>query len=439
MERKKKHSIIWLIIIIIAIIAIVLITIAGARNGDNTAYAAEVESSDTGIINSSVWNGNSTEPTQTLYFSNNGKSNQSRGVIQFEPIQTNKEYTINIAFIGNALISNNRQAISYVFNTQGNFNGATYGSTTQPINPDGMTEINLTYTDTQAVNYFIFEFYNNANSTGTANQYWVNLLLFQIGDGSGNYLVNYQSYLYDYLKTQYDNANSSGYENGLNDGESLYRNNPFNGAVLISATVIKDKYNITNAPLNLLSNGISFSSLQSAAADHMDGKEEFEGEQGWTVKFSVIPFIFKQNQIYISQSYGFASLIMTDINNNTYNISWGDTLTKLGYALTESTAYGKTIKQIQITFANLDYVGTLYVGQTAAQDSAYNEGYNKGYNQGHIDGYNQATTDSNGPAWAINKLVSTVSAGLSTDIIGEISVMLGILLTFAVIRFFGGG
>ena len=231
----------------------------------------------------------------------------------------------------------------------------------------------------------------------------------------------------------------------MNDGESLYRNNPFNGAALISATVIKDKYNITDAPLNLLSNGISFNSLRLAAADHMDGKEEFEGEQRWTVKISVIPFIFEQNQIYISQSYGFASLIMTDINNKTYNISWGDTLTKFGYAITGSTAYGKTIKQIQITFANLDYVGTLYVGQTAAQDSAYNEGYNKGYSQGHIDGYNQATTDSNGPAWAINKLVSTVSAGLSTDIIGEISigdilsVMLGILLTFAVIRFFGGG
>lgn len=430
-----------------AIVAIVLITIAGARNGNTTAYAAEVNAeNNTGIDSITMWgSGSNVEPTQELYFewvqTNETTSIQGRANIQTVNSFEVKDYTVKIAYIGNPIrYLSNSISNSVTFQIQGQNSIITINN-----NQNGISEYTGTYSvKSSSQNIFIDWFYNT-NKLATNGTYWINILLLQIYDTSDNYLVNYQSYLYDYLKGQFENANSSGYENGMNDGESLYRNNPFNGAALISATVIKDKYNITNTPLNLLSNGISFNSLQLAAADHMDGKEEFEGEQGWTVKFSVIPFIFEQNQIYISRSYGFASLIMTDINNNTYNIDWGDTLTKLGYALTGSTAYGKTIKQIQITFANLDYVGYLQVGQTAAQDSAYNEGYNKGYNQGHIDGYNQATTDSNGPAWAINKLVSTVSAGLSTDIIGEISigdilsVMLGILLTFAVIRFFGGG
>lgn len=448
MERKKKHSIIWLIIIVVAIAAIILITIAGARNSDNTAYAAEVEAAeetyDDGIIDIQNWN-SIQQTDREIYFGNNATATQARGIIQFEKLQNNKEYTIKYSLIGNASTEHNGSNKVYIFISPTTGAASNAIKIIKKIENGNITEIEQTFT-TESVQpeYLVTEFYSTT-TPNPANTYWINILKLQISDSAGNNIVDYQSYLYDYLKTQFDNANSNGYENGMNDGESLYRNNPFNGAALISATVIKDKYNITDAPLNLLSNGISFNSLRLAAADHMDGKEEFEGEQGWTVKISVIPFIFEQNQIYISQSYGFASLIMTDINNKTYNISWGDTLTKFGYAITGSTAYGKTIKQIQITFANLDYVGTLYVGQTAAQDSAYNEGYNKGYSQGHIDGYNQATTDSNGPAWAINKLVSTVSAALSTDIIGEISigdilsVMLGILLTFAVIRFFGGG
>lgn len=457
MERKKKHSIIWLIIIIVAIVAIVLITIAGARNSDTTAYAAEIKTDNSnisnpqeleGISNISTGQSGNIEPSQTLFFGIKVESSQQGlGRITLtleEQINPNETYKLEISYITNSKrywtnTSNATMRIAFLNNT------TVDNETTITTNNAGITENTLTVNVSQSVNNIQIDYFYNQNGAAPIGEYWINILKFNLYDSNNNTSVKYQSYLYNYLKTQFDNANSSGYENGLNDGESLYRNNPFNGAVLISATVIKDKYNITDTPLNLLSNGISFNSLKLAAEDHMYGKEEFEGEQGWTVKFSVIPFIFEQNQIYISQSYGFASLIMTDINNNTYNISWGDTLTKLGYALTGSTAYGKTIKQIQITFANIDYVGTLYVGQTAAQDSAYNEGYDKGYNQGHIDGYNQATTDSNGPAWAINKLVSTVSAGLSTDIIGEISigdilsVMLGILLTFAVIRFFGGG
>ena len=445
MERKKKHSIIWLIIIVVAIVAIVLITIAGARNGDTTAYAAEIEENNTGIESITMWgSGSNVEPKQELYFewvqTSETTNKQGRAVIKSTNELQAKEYNINIAYIGNPKRFFTEYTIKGIGISTNNSE-----NTNIIANDNGVTEYQGNINIENNTNQINIDWFFNTNNLAPNGTYWVNILQLQIYDENNNYIVNYESYLYSYLKNQFENANSSGYENGYNDGESLYRNNPFNGAALISATVIKDKYDITDAPLNLLSNGISFNSLQLAADDHMVGKEEFEGEQGWTVKFSVIPFIFEQNQIYISQSYGFASLIMTDINNNTYNISWGDTLTKLGYALTGSTAYGKTIKQIQITFANTDYVGTLYVGQTAAQDSAYNEGYNKGYNQGHIDGYNQATTDSNGPSWAINKLVSTVSAGLSTDIIGEISigdilsVMLGILLTFAVIRFFGGG
>lgn len=310
-----------------------------------------------------------------------------------------------------------------------------------------ITEIEKTFTtEDMQPEYLITEFYSTT-TPNPANTYWINILKLQISDSTGNNIVDYQSYLYDYLKTQFDNANSSGYENGMNDGESLYRNNPFNGASLISVITEENNHKITGVGLNILSNGVSFSSINQAV-DIYFTNNEIEGNKSYTVTFKTIPFVFEKNQILISQAMGFSSLSFTDINNNSYQIQETSEINANGWYYLYSpnnNAYGKQIEEIQISFANNDYVGTLYVGQTAAQDSAYNEGYNKGYSQGHIDGYNQATTDSNGPAWAINKLVSTVSAGLSTDIIGEISigdilsVMLGILLTFAVIRFFGGG
>lgn len=431
---KKGKLVLYIVLIIVLAGAFALVVCSKFFAAPQEAYAAEVESSDTGIINSSVWNGNSTEPTQTLYFSNNGESNQSRGVIQFEPIQTNKEYTINIAFIGKPLISNNRQAISYVFNTQGNFTGATYGSTTQTIDPDGMTEINLTYTDTQAVNYFIFEFYNNANSTGTANEYWVNMLLFQIGDGNGNYLVNYQSYLYDYLKTQFDNANSSGYENGMNDGESIYRNNPFNGASLISVITKEQSHEIKGVGLNILSNGVGFSSINQAV-DKYFSDNEIESRR-YTVTFKILPFVFEENQILISRSLGFYSLYFTDTDNNSYQIQETSERNSDGWfflSAANSDAYGKQIEEIQITFANTDYVGTLYVGQTAAQNSAYNEGYDRGYKNGLAESVGSLT------GWdAVRNGLTSIFGALNIKIFGLFSLgdLMGIVLIFSVVMFF---
>ena len=146
-------------------------------------------------------------------------------------------------------------------------------------------------------------------------------------------------------------------------------------------------------------------------------------------------------------NYGFSGLTFIDTNNNRYFINNSTSGTTNGYALeaVDTSAYGKSIKQIEINFANTDYVGGLRVGRTAAQDSAYQEGYNKGQSDGYQEGYSDAVIEGNGPMQSISELINTVSAGLNVDLIGPISigdilnVALGILLTFAVIRFFGGG
>lgn len=436
-----------------AIVAIALITIAGSRNGNTTAYAAEVEAeeNDNGIINSSVWNGTSTEPTEDLYFGNNGESNQSRGVIQFNPIEINKEYTINIAFIGNPLISNNRQAISYVFNTKGNFTGATYGSTTYTINPDGMTEINLTYTDTQAVNYFIFEFYNNTNSTGTANEYWVNMLLFQIRDSNDNYLVNYQSYLYDYLKTQFDNANSSGYDEGLDHAQyGIFANAKVEKAYMESTNKTLD------ASLKFINGGISLENYALAA--------EPEGNpNSFIVLIDVTDFEWKNNLLFNPISTGVEITLITDKGNRIKTKLDTNNLDVYGYPI--QAEYTGIISKIEVWNANFDYYGKILNPNQSIYNNGYNNGYNKGYedgeasgyfdgkqngyyngyNQGYDKGYNEGVNAGNGLVSTISSLLSTVSAGLNVDIIGSISigdllnVALGVLLTFAVIRFFGGG
>lgn len=450
MDKKKKHSIIWLVVIVVAILAIVLITIAGNNSQINTAYADEIsenltpnsmnitEGSFVGSGIESIFIDNYSDyedlDNNGLRFNYNGELNGNAYIHFTLDIETNQEYTITIAYIGTPHFGQ-IEGIEYHFLQSGETNA-------QRTAKYGITE--FSYTTTVNTNTFLIGYYINTTTNIQTNR-WLQLLKLTVTNNQNQEIVNYNTSQYEYLKGQFDNSYSSGYESGITDGESLYRNNPFNGAALISATVIKDKYNITNVPLNLLSNGISFNSLCLAAEDHMYGKEEFEGEYGWTVTFSVIPFVFKQNQIYVNRSYGFASLIMTDINDKTYNVSWSDTLTKLGYALTESSAYGKTIKQIQITFTNTDDVGILQVGQTAAQDSAYQEGYNKGQSDGYQEGFSDAVTEGNGPMQSISKLISTVSAGLNVDLIGPISigdilnVALGILLTFAVIRFFGGG
>lgn len=476
MERKKKHSIIWLVVIVVAILAIVLITVIGAGKNGNTAEAytgKDLQVNTRAIsdlpttINPNIWvNGGFAINTtgKTTWENPNGPIldyyNMYDNLTTTKVILNKDNYSIEIVTEGE-LDSDTPEGYCYInlYNTGmigKTLKAGSYTFSVVTSHPGYVSQLNLpginnAYNFTRNGN-LIYRTFTLSNDAKINN----NLLVqFRWFPGDSNFII-YGIKLetgtvctaplglqnYDEI---YNEGKNDGYEEGITDGESLYRNNPFNGAALISAIVIKDNYKITDAPLNLLSNGISFNDILLAVDDHVAGKEEFEGESGWSVTFSVRPFIFQQNQIYISRSYGFASLIITDTNNNTYNLSWDTTLTQLGYAITGSTAYGKTIKQIKITFANLDDVGYLQVGKSAEQDSAYTEGYNKGYNQGHRDGYNQATTDSNGPAWAINKLVSTVSAGLSTDIIGEISigdilsVMLGILLTFAVIRFFGGG
>lgn len=476
MERKKKHSIIWLVVIVIAILAIVLITVIGARKNENTAEAytgkdlqvnTRAVSNLPTTINPNIWvNGGFAINTtgKTTWENPNGPIIDSYSM--YDNMTTTKvifnkdNYSIEIVTEGEldtdtpegycfinlyntGMIGKTLKAGSYTFSAVTSHPGY--------VSQLNLSGINNAYDFTRNGNLIYRTFTLSKNVTINNNP----LVQFRWFPGDSDFII-YGIKLetgtvctaplglqnYDEI---YNEGKEDGYEEGITDSESLYRNNPFNGATLVSAITDKNQYKLTNTNINILSNGIDFSSIARTADDYFS-KNEIENKR-FDVTVNTIPFTFQENQIYVSISYGFRSLYLIDTDNNSYQISIGDTLTDIGYPIeaVDSAAYGKSIKQFTISFANVSTVGELRVGRSTAEDSAYNEGYNKGHTQGYNEGYNQATTDSNGPAWAINKLVSTVSAGLSTDIIGEISigdilsVMLGILLTFAVIRFFGGG
>ena len=131
----------------------------------------------------------------------------------------------------------------------------------------------------------------------------------------------------------------------------------------------------------------------------------------------------------------------------------------------ETSTYFPANDTINITLSN-PYIGTgTDLGFAQGYQNGYNDGYDEGEKGGYTNGYNEGYYEGNeagyqtgynkghedgiiageGLSSTIGSLLSTVQAGLNTDLIGSISigdmlnVALGILLTFAVIRFFGGG
>ncbi len=244
-----------------------------------------------------------------------------------------------------------------------------------------------------------------------------------------------------------DDAYTSGENEGYQNGINATRNEIFSSASLVSAKM-EDGTNL-NAPLNITAKGIAFTSIALVADDYAIKNNLDGADKHFTIIFNIIPFAFSKNQIYLSMSYGFYSLVFIDENNTRYNMEWdSNNKTKDGYAIypyNNEAIYQNKIKQIQIEFADIDHTGSLIIPSSSNTENAYNTGYNEGKSDGYKDGYAEGLATGNGPMPTISKLFSTVNSALQVNLIGDISLqdLLNIMLcvTFVIIalKLFAGG
>ncbi len=245
----------------------------------------------------------------------------------------------------------------------------------------------------------------------------------------------------------YNEGKEDGKNEGYQSGLDATRNEIFSSASLVSAKM-EDGTNL-NAPLNITAKGIAFTSIALVADDYAIKNNLDGADKHFTIIFNIIPFAFSKNQIYLSMSYGFYSLVFIDENNTRYNMEWdSNNKTKDGYAIypyNNETIYQNKIKQIQIEFADIDHTGSLIIPSSSNTENAYNTGYNEGKSDGYKNGYAEGLATGNGPLPTISKLFSTVNSALQVNLIGDISLqdLLNIMLcvTFVIIalKLFAGG
>ncbi len=281
------------------------------------------------------------------------------------------------------------------------------------------------------------------------------------GDTQAAYQQGYNAGKTAGYKEGYDKGKTDGYTEGFEAGKAEqtegsynegYRDGLIAGSSNILATATKaEAYTVENknplkANINRLANGIGFTDIAKEADKYFFDNDI--NNQKFVVKMNVKEFIYKPQTFYISINLGFYTLQLTDNSGKNYNMDIDTNIEsdKFGYGIKaqDTTINGKTIKSITIEFANIDYVGTLYSPGTGVIQ-AYDDGYSKGQAEGYQSGYDAGIAEGNASGKPLAALIGSVQAALNTDIIGTISIgdflniALGILLVFAVIRFFAGG
>lgn len=216
-----------------AIVAIVVITIAGIQNGDTTAYAAEENTSNIsnpqeleGISSISTGISDNIEPSQSLFFGIKVQSaQQGIGRVTLtleEQINPSETYNLEISYITNSKrywTHTNNATIRIAF-----LNDTTIDNeTTITTNTAGITENTLTVNVSQNVNNIQIDYFYNQNGVAPPGEYWINILKFNLYNSTKT-SVKYQSYLYSYLKGQFENAYNQGAIDASEPGENEISN-----------------------------------------------------------------------------------------------------------------------------------------------------------------------------------------------------------------------
>ena len=404
----------------------------------STSTETNTEENQTGIENITLWGqAGNIEPKQELYFdwiqTGENKSIQGRAVIKTIKTLEAKKYNLKIAYIGNPLrIYNSGSEKGILLQGSNNTNGITINK-----NENGLSEFTGNYTIQTSTNNLYIDWFYNYNNQAPNGTYWINILLLQIYDSNNNYIINYESYLYEYLKSQFENSNNTSYEDGYNQGLEDTRANVFSSSTKISAYVEEDNHILTS-PVEILPNGVGFSEIASEADTYMTKNEI--SDLKFTVSFQFEPFLFENNQIYISIAYGFRTLTLYDTDGNEYYMSWGDVKTDDGYAIFEAngnTIIGKTITKAVIGFQGPDYVGDLLTPDYLSYENYYDNGYSDGYKNGYDVGVGETIGSLTG--WdAVKNGITSIFEALQIKVFGLFSLgdVIMICLVFAVVMFF---
>lgn len=404
----------------------------------STTTEIDSETNQTGINSITTWGvPNRVEPTETLYFETTINNNTIQQRVIFllnQNLDINKDYNITFSYIGTPARATSLQTY---FNVELILNEINQGSIIK--NGNGISENTITCQIKNETNQIHFQWI----LTGLQGyhiepgKYWINILNFKVEDINNNVIASYQSYLYDYLKNQFTNASNNSYDEGYNQGLNDTRANVFSSSTKISAYVEEDNHILTS-PVEILPNGIGFSEIASEADTYMTKNEI--SDLKFTVSFQFEPFLFENNQIYISIAYGFRTLTLYDTDENEYYMSWGDVKTDDGYAIFEAngnTIIGKTITKAKIGFQSPEYVGDLLTPDYLSYEDYYDNGYNEGYKNGYNIGVGQTIGSLTG--WdAVKNGITSIFEALQIKVFGLFSLgdVIMICLVFAVVMFF---
>ena len=279
---KKGKLVLYIVLIIVLAGAFALVVCSKFFAAPQEAYAAEVNAeNNTGIDSITMWgSGSNVEPTQELYFewvqTSETTSIQGRANIQTVNLFEAKDYTVKIAYIGNpARYLSNSISNSVTFQIQGQGSIITINN-----NQNGISEYTGTYSVISSSQNIFIDWFYNLNKQAPNGTYWINILLLQIYDTSNNYLVNYQSYLYDYLKTQFDNAYDQGAIDSTTPSENLIPD--FTGKSLPDFKIYRkyDSLNLTGGYANNIVNPamVSGNTWRVAVANWYDSSENDSSE-----------------------------------------------------------------------------------------------------------------------------------------------------------------
>lgn len=268
---------------------------------------------------------------------------------------------------------------------------------------------------------------------------------FSDGQAAGEQIGYEQGYdegvsdgFYNGYNDGFEEGKTTSYDDGYNDALDLARSNIFSSATLIKAYPEENtNYTFTN-PIIKLPNGISFKSIANAADEYF--VENSIVNLSFIVEFQFEPFLFEENQIYTSISYGFSGLIFYDTSGNSYSMEWDGNKTDIGYAVSakDSTAIqDKKICRAKITFTSPDYTGDLITPDYLSYQDYYDRGYDEGYKNGYDIGLGQTVGSLTG--WdAIKNAFTSIFETLQIKVFGLFSLgdVIMICLVFAVVLFF---
>lgn len=453
MDKKKKKYIVLTIIAVLLIGLLILINVigAGTKSASADSIANDVE---TGITNTAGLGVLETPTGAEFFFGSKKDVSFCRAILQFEPLTPNKKYSYKLSIIGKGKVPSGNNAFSTAFSNIQSGPVSDISIRTISFN-NSITEINGSFTSESAIQYFFVSFYNFETKILYDNEYWVNILNFEIYDDTEFYYVNYQSYMYDYLKSQFENTEQNGYQDGYNNGLNQAQYGIFANAKVEKA-YMEDSGKNLNGSLKFITGGISLENYALAA--------EPEGDpNAFIVIIDVTNFEWKNDLLFNPISTGVEITLVTDTGKRIKTTL--DTNNKEMYGYPVQATYTGIISKIEIWNANFESYGKIFNPNQSIYNNGYNNGYNEGYDNGkvsgqaagRIEGYNQGEKEGyqkgyseglaqgEGPLQTIPKLFSTINEALKVPLIGEISLqdLLNIMIcvTFVVIalKLFAGG